>query len=84
MLINFVAKVATKRRSIAPSWHDRVDRLPPKRRELIRTDLEDPRSFLLLSIRAMAERLHTDTATTLRSIRGMGFLGYPEFRRYLH
>jgi len=32
----------------------------------------------------MAESLHTDTATTLRSIRGMGFLGYREFRRYLH
>jgi DNA-binding MurR/RpiR family transcriptional regulator len=32
----------------------------------------------------MAERLHTDTATALRSIRGMGFSGYPQFRRYLH
>lgn len=32
----------------------------------------------------MAEHLRTDTATTLRSIRGMGFSGYPEFRRYLH
>ncbi|MGA8867346.1 MAG: MurR/RpiR family transcriptional regulator [Candidatus Sulfotelmatobacter sp.] len=32
----------------------------------------------------MAERLRTDTATTLRSIRGLGFPGYPEFRRYLH
>jgi DNA-binding MurR/RpiR family transcriptional regulator len=51
---------------------------------LIRPVLEDPRGFLFLSIRAMAERLQTDTATTLRSIRGMGFVGYPEFRRYLH
>ena len=32
----------------------------------------------------MAERLRTDTATMLRVIRGMGFPGYPEFRRYLH
>ena len=32
----------------------------------------------------MAERLRTDTATMLRVIRGMGFSGYPEFRRYLH
>jgi DNA-binding MurR/RpiR family transcriptional regulator len=46
--------------------------------------LEDPRGFVFLSIRAMAETLHTDTATTLRSIPGMGFLGYPEFHRYLH
>jgi DNA-binding MurR/RpiR family transcriptional regulator len=83
MLTNFVATLATKRQ-VAASGHDRVNRLPAKRRELIRTVLEDPRSFLFLSIRAMAERLHTDTATTLRSIRGMGFAGYPEFRRYLH
>jgi RpiR family transcriptional regulator, carbohydrate utilization regulator len=46
--------------------------------------LEDPRSFLFLSIRAMAQKLRTDTATMLRAIRGMGFSGYPEFRRYLH
>ncbi len=32
----------------------------------------------------MAEKLRTDTATMLRAIRGMGFAGYPEFRRYLH
>lgn len=69
---------------MTPSWHERINRLSPKRQELIRPVLEDPRSFLFLSIRAMAERLRTDTATTLRSIRGMGFLGYPEFRRYLH
>ena len=79
-----MAHRATTRQSTAPSWHERINRLPPKRRELVRAVLEDPRSFLFLSIRALAERLHTDTATTLRSIRGMGFAGYPEFRRYLH
>ncbi len=74
----------TNRHSIAPSWLERIEGLSPKRRELIRPVLEDPRSFLFLSIRGMAERLRTDTATMLRAIRGMGFSGYPEFRRYLH
>lgn len=74
----------TNRHSIAPSWHERIEGLSPKRQELIRPVLEDPRSFLFLSIRAMAEKLRTDTATMLRAIRGMGFCGYPEFRRYLH
>jgi DNA-binding MurR/RpiR family transcriptional regulator len=84
MLTIFVAKGTTNRRVVTPSWHERIKRLSPKRQELIRPVLEDPRSFLFLSIRAMAERLRTDTATTLRAIRGMGFSGYPEFRRYLH
>jgi hypothetical protein len=84
MLTVFVAKGATNRLSITPSWHEQINRLSPKRQELIRPVLEDPRGFLFLSIRALAERLQTDTATTLRSIRGMGFSGYPEFRRYLH
>jgi len=69
---------------MAPIWPERINSLSPKRQELIRPVLEDPRSFLFLSIRAMAEKLHTDTATILRAIRGMGFSGYPEFRRYLH
>jgi len=79
-----VADRTTSRRSIALSWHERINNLSPKRQELVRPVLEDPRSFLFLSIRAMAERLRTDTATALRAIRGMGFSGYPEFRRYLH
>jgi RpiR family carbohydrate utilization transcriptional regulator len=74
----------TNRHSIAPSWLERIAGLSPKRQELIRPVIEDPRSFLFLSIRGMAERLGTDTATMLRVIRGMGFSGYPEFRRYLH
>jgi DNA-binding MurR/RpiR family transcriptional regulator len=84
MLTVFVAKGTTNRLAVTPSWHERIKRLSPKRQELIRPVLEDPRSFLFLSIRAMAKRLRTDTATTLRAIRGMSFSGYPEFRRYLH
>jgi DNA-binding MurR/RpiR family transcriptional regulator len=75
---------ATNRRSIAASWHERIAGLAPKRQELIRPVFEDPRNFLFLSIRSLAGRLRTDTATLLRAIRGMGFPGYPNFRRYLH
>jgi len=46
--------------------------------------LEDPRSFLFLSVRALAFKLGTDTATLLRTVRAMGFAGYPDFRRYVH
>jgi DNA-binding MurR/RpiR family transcriptional regulator len=74
----------TTRQLSVPSWHERIEGLSPKRQELIRPVFEDPRIFLFLSIRAMAEKLGTDTATTLRAIRGMGFSGYPDFRRYLH
>jgi DNA-binding MurR/RpiR family transcriptional regulator len=74
----------TNRTPVSPNWHARINRLSPKRQELVRPVLEDPRSFVLLSIREMAKRLHTDTATTLRSIRGMGFTGYRQFRHYLH
>jgi len=74
----------TNQHSTLPSWHERIAGLPPKRQELIRPVLEDPRSFLFLSIRALAGKLHTDTATMQRAIRGMEFSGYPDFRKYLH
>jgi len=74
---------ATSRRPANP-WPERIAGLPPKRQELVRPVIENPRNFLFLSIRALAEKLCTDTATLLRAIRGMGFSGYPEFRRYLH
>jgi RpiR family carbohydrate utilization transcriptional regulator len=79
----FVTDRATGRHSANP-WRERIAGLPPKRQEVIRPVIENPRNFLFLSIRALAERLRTDTATLLRAIRGMGFSGYPEFRRYLH
>lgn len=75
---------ATNRQPTWSSWHERIAGLPPKRQELVRPVLGDPRSFLFLSIRALAAKLGTDTSTMLRAIRGMGFAGYPDFRRYLH
>jgi RpiR family carbohydrate utilization transcriptional regulator len=58
--------------------------LAQQKQELIRPLVENPGDFLFLSIRALAQKLGTDTATTLRVVRTMGFSGYPEFRRYLH
>lgn len=65
------------------SWHERIKKLHPKRQELVRPALQNPRNFLLLSIRALAKMLDTDTATIQRIVRGMEFSGYPEFQRYL-
>jgi RpiR family transcriptional regulator, carbohydrate utilization regulator len=66
------------------SWSDGIASLTPQKQELIRPVVENPGDFLFLSIRALAHKLGTDTATILRIVRTMGFSGYPEFRRYLH
>ena len=58
--------------------------LSPKRRELIRPVLDHPRDYVLLSVRKLADALDADAMTVLRTIRGMGFTGYAQFRRYLH
>lgn len=63
---------------------DRVSQLSPRRREIIRPALEDPRRFVLLSVRDMAKKLGTDPATTVRIARGLGFESYKEFQHYLH
>ena len=39
---------------------------------------------MLLSVRAMAQRLSTDPATIVRIVRGLGFASYREFRHHLH
>jgi DNA-binding MurR/RpiR family transcriptional regulator len=61
-----------------------VEALSPKRREIIRPVLENPRSFVLLSIRDMAARLNSDPATIVRIVRSMRFESYREFQQYLH
>jgi RpiR family carbohydrate utilization transcriptional regulator len=66
------------------NWGQRIRDLAQPKQELIRPLVENPGDFLFLSIRALAQKLGTDTATTLRVVRTMGFSGYPEFRRYLH
>lgn len=61
-----------------------IDHLSAKRQEIIRPILEHPREYVLLSIRAMAKRLHTDPATIVRIVRGLGFGGYRDFQYHLH
>jgi len=67
-----------------PNLAERIDHLSIKRQEIIRPILEHPREYVLLSIRAMAARLHTDPATIVRIVRGLGFGSYREFQRHLH
>ena len=69
-----------------PSIHlpERIDQLSTKRQEIIRPILEHPREYVLLSVRAMAKRLHTDPATIVRIVRGLGFGSYREFQHHLH
>lgn len=68
----------------APSLAERIELLSSKRQEIIRPILEHPREFVLLSVRAMAKRLHTDPATIVRIVRGLGFASYRDFQRHLH
>src|ERR1700719_1447858 len=63
---------------------ERIDQLSARRQELIRPILEQPREYVLLSVRAMAKRLRTDPATAVRIVRGLGFGSYREFQRHLH
>jgi RpiR family carbohydrate utilization transcriptional regulator len=61
-----------------------IGRLSRKRQEIIRPVLENPREFVLMSVRSMAQRLKSDPATTVRIVRGMGFPSYRDFQRFLH
>lgn len=61
-----------------------LERLSRKRQELIRPVLENPREFVLLSARSLAQRLHVDPATAVRTVQGMGFATYRDFQSYLH
>jgi RpiR family carbohydrate utilization transcriptional regulator len=63
---------------------ERIAQLSAKRQEIIRPILEQPRDYVLLSVRAMAKYLKTDPATIVRIVRGLGFGSYREFQRHLH
>ncbi|HEY3930556.1 MAG TPA: MurR/RpiR family transcriptional regulator [Candidatus Koribacter sp.] len=66
------------------SQAERIAQLSPRRREIVRPAFEDPRRFVLLSVRDMAEKLGTDPATMVRIAQGLGFESYKEFQHYLH
>jgi DNA-binding MurR/RpiR family transcriptional regulator len=63
---------------------ERIEHLSIKRQEIIRPILEQPRDYVLLSVRALAKRLHTDPATIVRIVQGLGFESYKHFQRHLH
>src|SRR5438270_2604869 len=58
--------------------------LSPKRQELFRPVLENPRDYVLLNVRELAHKLKVDPATALRVAMRMGFASYREFQHYLH
>jgi DNA-binding MurR/RpiR family transcriptional regulator len=62
----------------------RLSLLSSKRQAIIRPTFERPREFVLLSVRALAQRLGTDPATMIRIVRGMQFGSYREFQHYVH
>jgi RpiR family carbohydrate utilization transcriptional regulator len=62
----------------------RIGLLSPKRQQIIRPAFERPREFVLMSVRALAQRLRTDPATMIRIVRGMQFTSYREFQHYVH
>jgi RpiR family carbohydrate utilization transcriptional regulator len=63
---------------------ERIDQLSNKRQETIRPILEHPREYVLLSVRALATRLHTDPATIVRIVHGLGFESYRQFQHHVH
>jgi DNA-binding MurR/RpiR family transcriptional regulator len=75
-----------KDRSRRPAQHlaDSINQLSNKRQEIIRPILEHPREYVLLSVRALAQKLGTDPATIVRIVRGLGFETYRDFQRHLH
>jgi RpiR family carbohydrate utilization transcriptional regulator len=77
--------MAQRKKSVfSPAPDAGMKELTPRRRELIRPVLENPREFVLLSVRAAAARLHTDPATMVRVVQRMGFESYRAFQNYLH
>src|ERR1700685_1422128 len=78
------ATSAAKGRVPRVSLAELIGRLSRKRQEIIRPVLENPREFVLMSVRSMAQRLKSDPATTVRIVRGMGFPSYRDFQRFLH
>ena len=78
--------MAQGRRTAAPPKlpAELMGTLSPRRRDLIRPVLDRPRDYVLLSARKLADAVGGDAMAVLRTIRGMGFEGFRDFRRYLH
>src|SRR5437870_12911359 len=58
--------------------------LSPKRQELFRPVLENPRDYVLLNVRELAHKLKVDPATALRVAMRAGSARYREFQHAVH
>lgn len=67
-----------------PDISEMLSRLGRKRQEAIRPVLENPREYVLLSVRDLAKKLGKNAATALRIVQGMGFETFRDFQMYLH
>ena len=61
-----------------------IQKLTRRRREMITPVLEQPRPYVLLSLRDLSRKVKCDAATLLRTVQAMGFRHYREFQHYLH
>jgi DNA-binding MurR/RpiR family transcriptional regulator len=89
MLSNMLLSSMRKPQKLAPrvpvmSPSARINLLSSKRQQVIHPVFERPREFVLMSVRALAQRLRTDPATLVRIVRGMKFESYREFQHYVH
>lgn len=62
----------------------RIVKLSDRRQQIIRPVLANPRKFVLLRVRDLANELGTDAATVVRIVRGLGFENYRAFQQHLH
>lgn len=62
----------------------RINELSSGWRETLRQVLENPREFVLPSVRTAAARLNIDPATLVRMVQRLGFDSYRTFQNYLH
>lgn len=77
-------KKNSARTPVMPDGAEMMARLGRKRQEAIRPVLENPREYVLLSVRELAKKMGKNAATALRIIQGMGFETFRDFQMYLH
>ncbi len=75
---------ASLKQGAVPDLSKTFPMLSPRRQELLRPVLENPRAYVLLSARQLAHRLKVDPATAVRVTMKLGFGTYREFQHYLH
>lgn len=84
MLDPMGARPPRKRNSERENLAVRIASLSERRQQIIRPVLANPRKFVLLRVRDVADELGTDAATMVRIVRGLGFENYRAFQHYLH